>query len=110
MPYPDLIIRNRNERRLLKGHLWAFSNELMEVRKDIPAGTIVRLLREFDKNVEAFRAALPKASDEHLAKSWTLLSGGQGFLHHAARRGPPLHGAESHHSSSRTIGSLLSYE
>lgn len=48
MPYTDLIIRNRHERRLLKGHLWAFSNELIEIRKDIPAGTIVRLLREFD--------------------------------------------------------------
>lgn len=47
-PYPDLIVSNRHERRLLKGHLWAFSNELKEIRKDIPAGTIVRLVREFD--------------------------------------------------------------
>lgn len=39
-----------------------------------------QLLRKFDKNVEAFRAALPKASDEHLGKSWTLLSGGKVFL------------------------------
>ena len=48
MPYPDIVISNRHERRLLKGHLWAFSNELKEIPKDIPAGTIVRLLREFD--------------------------------------------------------------
>jgi 23S rRNA (cytosine1962-C5)-methyltransferase len=48
MPYPDIIISNRHERRLLKGHLWAFSNELKEIRKDIAAGSIVRLLREFD--------------------------------------------------------------
>ncbi len=47
--YPDIIIKNHHERRLLKGHLWAFSNELVEVRKDIPAGSVVRLLREFDK-------------------------------------------------------------
>ena len=46
--YPDLIVSNRHERRLLKGHLWAFSNELKEIRKDIPAGSIVRLVREFD--------------------------------------------------------------
>ena len=48
MPYPDIIISNRHERRLLKGHLWAFSNELKDIRKDIPAGSIVRLIREFD--------------------------------------------------------------
>ncbi|MFI5264845.1 MAG: class I SAM-dependent rRNA methyltransferase, partial [Candidatus Kapaibacterium sp.] len=48
MPYPDIIISNRHERRLLKGHLWAFSNELKDIRKDIPAGSIVRLVREFD--------------------------------------------------------------
>ncbi len=48
MPYPDIIVSNRHERRLLKGHLWAFSNELKEVPKNIPAGTIVRLVREFD--------------------------------------------------------------
>lgn len=46
--YPDIIISNRHERRLLKGHLWAFSNELKEIRKNISAGQIVRLIREFD--------------------------------------------------------------
>jgi 23S rRNA (cytosine1962-C5)-methyltransferase len=46
MPYPDIVISNRHERRLLKGHLWAFSNELKEIRKDIPSGSIVRLVRE----------------------------------------------------------------
>src|SRR6185503_9252630 len=49
MNYPVITIRNHHERRLLKGHLWAFSNELKEVPKDIPAGTIVKLAREFDK-------------------------------------------------------------
>ncbi len=47
--YPEIIIKKNHERRLLKGHLWAFSNELVDVRKDLPAGTVVRLLREFDK-------------------------------------------------------------
>lgn len=46
--YPKIIIKNHHERRLLKGHLWAFSNELVEVPKDIPAGSIVTLVREFD--------------------------------------------------------------
>src|SRR5436309_3368887 len=47
--YPDIVIRNHHERRLLKGHLWAFSNELADIRKDITAGSVVRLIREFDK-------------------------------------------------------------
>lgn len=47
--YPKITIKNHHERRLLKGHLWAFSNELLEVPKDIPASTIVTLIREFDK-------------------------------------------------------------
>ena len=49
MSYPAITIKNHHERRLLKGHLWAFSNELKEVPKDIPPGTIVKLIREFDK-------------------------------------------------------------
>src|SRR5579872_5256869 len=48
MTYPDIIISNRHERRLIKGHLWAFSNELKEVRKDVAPGSIVRLIREND--------------------------------------------------------------
>jgi 23S rRNA (cytosine1962-C5)-methyltransferase len=47
--YPEIVIKNHHERRLLKGHLWAFSNELVDVRKDIPVGSIVTLIREFDK-------------------------------------------------------------
>ncbi|HET9135987.1 MAG TPA: class I SAM-dependent rRNA methyltransferase [Candidatus Kapabacteria bacterium] len=47
--YPEIVIKNHHERRLLKGHLWAFSNELVEVRKDIPVGSVVTLIREFDK-------------------------------------------------------------
>jgi 23S rRNA (cytosine1962-C5)-methyltransferase len=49
MSYPAIIIRNHHERRLAKGHAWAFSNELKDVPKDIPPGTIVRLIREFDR-------------------------------------------------------------
>ncbi len=30
------------------GHLWAFSNELVDIPKDLPAGTIVTLVRERD--------------------------------------------------------------
>lgn len=39
-----------------------------------------QVLAEFDKGVAAFRAALPKASDDHLQQPWTLLSGGQVFF------------------------------
>lgn len=34
-------------------------------------------LEMFDKNVSAARAAIERASDEHLLNSWTLLSGGK---------------------------------
>ena len=46
--YPSIRLRNKEEKRLLQGHLWAFSNELVEVRKDLPPGSIVRLEREND--------------------------------------------------------------
>ena len=36
-----------------------------------------QLLELFDKNVAAARAAISKASDEDLQKTWTLLSGGK---------------------------------
>ena len=39
-----------------------------------------QLLREFEKNLDGFRAALPKASDQHFMKPWTLLSGGKVFF------------------------------
>ncbi len=44
--YPSIRLRNKEEKRLIQGHLWAFSNELVEIRKDIPAGSVVRLERE----------------------------------------------------------------
>lgn len=44
--YPSIRLRNKEEKRLIQGHLWAFSNELVEVRKDLAPGTIVRLERE----------------------------------------------------------------
>jgi 23S rRNA (cytosine1962-C5)-methyltransferase len=47
--YPILTIRKNEERRLLAGHLWAFSNELVSVPKAIPSGTVVKLVREVTK-------------------------------------------------------------
>ncbi len=48
MKYPHLRIRNKEELRLLRGHLWAFSNELLDLPKDLPAGSVVTLVREKD--------------------------------------------------------------
>ena len=39
-----------------------------------------QLLREFDKGVASFRAALPKTSDQDFMKPWTLLSAGKVFF------------------------------
>jgi uncharacterized damage-inducible protein DinB len=39
-----------------------------------------QLLEIFDKNVHSARAALAKASDEELYKTWTLLNGGKTFF------------------------------
>jgi 23S rRNA (cytosine1962-C5)-methyltransferase len=44
--YPRLRIRNKEELRLQRGHLWAFSNELLDLPKDVPPGSIVTLVRE----------------------------------------------------------------
>jgi uncharacterized damage-inducible protein DinB len=41
------------------------------------AATTAELLEMFDKNMEAARAAIAGASDEHLMKPWSLLAGGQ---------------------------------
>src|SRR5438552_267912 len=46
--YPKIKVRAKEELRLLAGHPWAFSNELVAVPKDIPAGEIVTLVRERD--------------------------------------------------------------
>ncbi len=46
--YPTLRIRRKEEIRLERGHLWAFSNELLDLPKDLPAGSIVTLVRELD--------------------------------------------------------------
>jgi len=48
--------------------------------KQDPAASRQELLAKFDTNVSAARAALAGASDEHLAKTWSLLSGGQTIL------------------------------
>lgn len=45
--------------------------------KEEPAASRQELLEKFDKNVAAARAALAGAGDEDLAKTWSLLSGGQ---------------------------------
>lgn len=42
-----------------------------------PAASRQALLAHFDKSVSAARAALAGAGDEHLAKTWSLLAGGQ---------------------------------
>src|SRR5689334_3889929 len=39
-----------------------------------------QVLELFDKNCAASRKAISGASDEHLMKTWTLLSGGQKIL------------------------------
>ena len=39
-----------------------------------------QLLEIFDKNVAAAKAAISKASDEELHKTWTLLNGGKTFF------------------------------
>lgn len=38
-----ITLRKNEERRILNGHQWAFSNELQEVPKHIASGTVVRL-------------------------------------------------------------------
>ncbi len=48
MMYPKIRIRNKEELRLQRGHLWAFSNELLDLPKDIVPGSIVTLVRERD--------------------------------------------------------------
>ncbi|PIP38118.1 MAG: SAM-dependent methyltransferase [Desulfobacterales bacterium CG23_combo_of_CG06-09_8_20_14_all_51_8] len=39
----SLYLKPNEERRLIKGHLWVFNNELQTVPKNIPAGEIVTL-------------------------------------------------------------------
>jgi len=45
--------------------------------KEDPAASRQELLDKFDKNSAAARAAISGASDEHFAKTWSLLAGGQ---------------------------------
>jgi 23S rRNA (cytosine1962-C5)-methyltransferase len=46
MTYPTIAVRAKEEFRLLTGHPWAFSNELVSVPREIPAGSVVTLIRE----------------------------------------------------------------
>lgn len=48
--------------------------------KEEPVKTQKELLERFDKNVVAARAAIAKASDQHLMQTWTLLAGGQAIF------------------------------
>jgi uncharacterized damage-inducible protein DinB len=48
--------------------------------KQEPAKSTKELLERFDKGVARARAALTKASDEHMLKSWSLLAGGQNIF------------------------------
>lgn len=48
--------------------------------KEEPAASRQELVALFDKNASAARAALAGASDEHLAKTWSLLAGGETLL------------------------------
>jgi 23S rRNA (cytosine1962-C5)-methyltransferase len=48
LTYPKLRIRNKEELRLKRGHLWAFSNELLDLPKDLAPGTVVTLVRGRD--------------------------------------------------------------
>lgn len=45
--------------------------------KEEPAASRQDLLAKFDRNVIAARAALAGVSDEHMAKNWSLLAGGE---------------------------------
>ena len=44
------------------------------------ANSVTEALERFDKNVAAARAAIEGASDEHLFKRWSLLSGGNTIM------------------------------
>src|SRR6266568_689130 len=45
--------------------------------KEEPAKSQKELLEKFDKNVQAARASIAGASDEHFMKNWSLLAGGK---------------------------------
>ncbi|HZS07863.1 MAG TPA: DinB family protein [Blastocatellia bacterium] len=45
-----------------------------------PANSRNEILEAFDRNIAAARAAIAGASDEHLLKPWSLLSGGRTVL------------------------------
>lgn len=47
----DIRLKPKEQRRLLKGHLWVFSNELQTVPHDIAAGETVRLLTHDGKSL-----------------------------------------------------------
>ncbi|HYA16980.1 MAG TPA: DinB family protein [Bryobacteraceae bacterium] len=49
-------------------------------QKPFLAASKTELLKAFDTNVELGRAAIAVASDEHLAKTWTLTAGGKTLL------------------------------
>ncbi len=52
--FPILRLKKNEERRIYSGHLWAFSNEFVEVPKNIAAGSIVKIVRDLDERFVAF--------------------------------------------------------
>lgn len=45
--------------------------------KDEPVKSQKELVERFDKNAQAVRASIAKASDEHFMQNWSLLAGGK---------------------------------
>jgi 23S rRNA (cytosine1962-C5)-methyltransferase len=52
--FPVLRLKKNEERRIYAGHLWAFSNEFVEVPKNIDSGSVVRIVRDLDERFVAF--------------------------------------------------------
>lgn len=53
MPYltKHIILKNKEERRILAGHMWVFSNEVREVRGSPAAGDVVELVAASGKSL-----------------------------------------------------------
>lgn len=44
-PYPVVVLKRGEERRLQSGHLWVFSNEIAQVPEGVAPGTVADLIR-----------------------------------------------------------------
>ncbi|HUI65744.1 MAG TPA: class I SAM-dependent rRNA methyltransferase, partial [Bacteroidota bacterium] len=47
----QIILRNKEERRILDGHPWVFSNEVKEAKGDPETGDVVELLTSGGKSL-----------------------------------------------------------